>query len=139
MPFKVQSSGAAVLSPTSYESGKAERNVLRTFNALKHGEGLTAGKQGRSGGLLFAIEGGIDGVVLDLIFAEYIIKQEKMSLFVVPEGLTNEEYAIGFRKEDIELKNAVQNILEELAADGTCSAISKKWFGKDIIAKDLLN
>ena len=32
-PVREEHSGAVVLSPILYESGKAERNVLRTFNA----------------------------------------------------------------------------------------------------------
>ena len=46
-----------VLSPASYESGKAEHN------ALKHGKGLTAGKWGRLEGLLLAIQSRVDGIV----------------------------------------------------------------------------
>ena len=46
--------------------------------------------------------------------------------------MTTEEYGIGFRKGDIKLRDEVQRILNEMAADGTVAAISTKWFGTDI-------
>ena len=94
-----------VLSPTSYESGKAERNVLRTFNALKHGEGLTAGKQGRSGGLLFAIQGGIDGVVADELGDD---------LF----HLANRGHVIVLAADGDEVVDVAADFLEVVFADG---------------------
>ena len=42
------------------------------------------------------------------------------------------EYGVGFRKEDEDLRDAVDAILIEMEADGTIEAISTKWFGKNI-------
>ena len=41
-------------------------------------------------------------------------------------------YAIGFRKEDVALRDKVNEILDEMAADGTLAQISQNWFGEDI-------
>ena len=46
--------------------------------------------------------------------------------------MQEEEYAIGFRKQDTELCNKVNTILIEMKEDGTLAEISTKWFGKDI-------
>lgn len=76
--------------------------------------------------------GGVDGVVMDIVVAEYSIKTAGLPFHTLSESLASEEYGIAFRKNDIKLTNEVQSILEQMAADGTVAAISKKWFGNDI-------
>ena len=76
--------------------------------------------------------GGVDGVVMDSVVANYSINQTGKAFKVIDESLANEGYGIGFRKNEPELRDAVWNILKEMKADGTVNAISKKWFGRDI-------
>lgn len=76
--------------------------------------------------------GGVDGVVMDSIVAEYSIELSGMPLALIEESLASEEYGIAFRKGDKQLTDAVQKALEEMAADGTVNRISSKWFGADI-------
>lgn len=57
---------------------------------------------------------------------------KKAEYVVLDEGLSNEVYAIGFRKEDQTLRDAVQKALVELNKEGKAAEISKKWFGEDI-------
>ncbi|MCF0241231.1 MAG: amino acid ABC transporter substrate-binding protein [Treponema sp.] len=76
--------------------------------------------------------GGVDGVVMDSVVGAYSIKTTGKNLVIVSEPLSNEEYGIGFRKNEPELRDAVWNILKEMAQDGTVASISEKWFGSDI-------
>lgn len=76
--------------------------------------------------------GGVDGVVMDSVVANYSIAQTKKPFVVIDESLANEGYGIGFRKSEPELRDEVWNILLEMQKDGTVEAIGKKWFGKDI-------
>ena len=76
--------------------------------------------------------GGVDGVVMDSVVAAYDIKASGKPLEIVSEVLANEAYGVGFRKNEISLRDEVQRILEEMAKDGTVAAISVKWFGSDI-------
>ncbi len=77
--------------------------------------------------------GGVDAVIMDLLVANDNIARSGKGIFkVLDEGLSNEEYGIGFRKGDIALRDAVQNALNDMAADGTLSEIAIKWFGADI-------
>lgn len=78
--------------------------------------------------------GGVDGVVMDSIVANYSIKQTGEPFEVVSEALANEAYGIGFRKNEPELRDEVQKILLEMQKDGTVAKISNAWFGKDISA-----
>ena len=73
-----------------------------------------------------------DAVFLDKIVADYEIKTSGKALKVLPEGLEEEEYAIGFRKNDQKLRDEVQKILVEMKKDGKLAEISTKWFGTDI-------
>lgn len=74
----------------------------------------------------------VDAVFLDSIVANYEIGTGGKAYKVLPDGLSSEEYAIGFRKNDQKLRDEVQKILSEMKADGTLGQISTKWFGKDI-------
>ena len=76
--------------------------------------------------------GGVDGVVMDSVVANYSIAQTGEPFTVISKALANEEYGVGFRKKEPELRNEVEKILKEMAADGTIAKISTKWFGKDI-------
>ena len=77
-------------------------------------------------------EGTLDAVLLDSVVAYYFISTSKESFFVLPDSLGEEDLAIGFRKDDRELRNRVQEIISGMKADGTLGEISKKWFGSDI-------
>ena len=62
-------------------------------------------------------------------------KKEKIYV-TLPEDFGSEEYAIGFRPGDVALAKEVQQILDEMAADGTSKEISEKWFGTNLIVSD---
>ena len=78
--------------------------------------------------------GGVDGVVMDSIVAEYTIKTGNLPLVCVSESLAKEGYGIGFRKDEkgAKLRDDVWATLVEMSKDGTVATISEKWFGKDI-------
>ena len=74
----------------------------------------------------------IDCVFLDNVVANYYITSNNKQYRILQDGLQDEEYAIGFRKQDESLCNKVNEILIDIKKDGTLGEISKKWFGKDI-------
>ena len=74
----------------------------------------------------------VDAVFLDSIEANYEITSAGKDYKVLPDGLEEEEYAIGFRKADQALRDEVQKILSEMKADGKLGEISTEWFGSDI-------
>lgn len=76
--------------------------------------------------------GGVDGVAMDSVVAEYSIKTTGKDFVILDEGLAPEQYGIAFKKGNTELRDKVQNALNEMAADGTIAKISEKWFGRDI-------
>lgn len=76
--------------------------------------------------------GAVDAIAMDNVVASYQIQKRNADFKVLDEAIAAEEYGIGFKKGNDELKDAVQKALEEMAADGTLANISNEWFGKDI-------
>lgn len=72
-----------------------------------------------------------DAVFIDDVVANYYITSNNKDYKVLSDALGEEEYAIGFRKNDTELCEKVNDILTEMKKDGSLGEISTKWFGKD--------
>ncbi len=76
--------------------------------------------------------GVIDAMVMDGVFAYYYVTHSNEPFSVISTPLSTEEYSICFRKNEPELRDEVEIILKEMAADGTIAQISTKWFGQDV-------
>ncbi|MCI9535558.1 MAG: amino acid ABC transporter substrate-binding protein [Lachnospiraceae bacterium] len=78
--------------------------------------------------------GAVDAIAMDVIVAGYQIEQraDGDSYVILEETLASEEYGVGFKKGNEELRDKVQAALEEMAEDGTLKEISDKWFGRDV-------
>jgi len=74
----------------------------------------------------------VDAVFMDSVVANYEITTTGKDYTILTDGLSAEEYAIGFRKGDQALRDEVQRILSEMKADGKVEEISTKWFGSDV-------
>ncbi|MBS7201026.1 amino acid ABC transporter substrate-binding protein [butyrate-producing bacterium] len=77
-------------------------------------------------------QGAVDAVAMDVIVAGYQIKQRNADFKILDDSLSEEEYGVGFKKGNTELRDKVQGALEEMAADGTLAKISDEWFGEDV-------
>ncbi len=76
--------------------------------------------------------GGVDAVLMDKVVGEYKITGMGATDIVSAGKLEDDNYGIGFRKEDGALRDKVQEILIEMKKDGTLEKISTRWFGSDI-------
>ncbi len=76
-----------------------------------------------------------DAVVADKVLLDYVIarKDDPSQYMILGEGFGSEEYAVGVRKDDTVLLAALNQVLDEMKADGTAAEISEKWFGADIV------
>ena len=79
--------------------------------------------------------GRLQAVVVDEFVGRYYITKRPGVYRVLPERLAEEEVGIAFRKGDNALREAVCAAVEAIKADGTYSAISKKWFGVDVLRR----
>ncbi|MBR4430463.1 MAG: amino acid ABC transporter substrate-binding protein [Clostridiales bacterium] len=76
--------------------------------------------------------GSIDAIVMDEIVARYEIQTSGKPFKVLDEAVASEEYGVGFLLGNDALRDQVQKVLEDMAADGTMAKISEKWFGTDV-------
>lgn len=83
-------------------------------------------------GLMDLESGVVEAVVMDEIVAGYYIEHENDNFRILEDKLAAEEYGIGFKKGNTELKDKVQKTMIEMQKDGTLKKISEEWFGEDI-------
>jgi len=76
--------------------------------------------------------GRIDALAVDELVGRYYLSQKPGEYSVLSESLLSEPIGVGLRKEDISLKNKIQQTLDGMFKDGTMKKISIKWFGDDI-------
>ena len=76
--------------------------------------------------------GAIDAVIMDEIVARYQIQSSGKNFKILDQTVASETYGVGFALENTALRDDVQKVLEEMAADGTMAELSNKWFGKDV-------
>lgn len=79
--------------------------------------------------------GRLDCMIIDEVYGGY--KNAKLdNVFAVSEvDFGDDLYAIGFRKGDTELTQAVNDAINALIESGKAAEISEAWFGADIVVK----
>ena len=92
-----------------------------TYNNVKEGfEFLSAGK--------------FDVIIVDEIAARYEIMKNPDAFEIIELTIGPvTEFGIGFRKNDVELRDRVQKVFDEMIKDGTAKKISEQWFQADLI------
>lgn len=106
-------------------TGEISANKIEGIKELKKYDGVTQAFNDLS-------VGRIDSVIADGQVGGYYLKKRGGDLVLLDVKLTNEPVGIGFRKEDTDLRDAVQKALDELKKEGALSKLSEKWFGYDI-------
>lgn len=71
--------------------------------------------------------GAIEALAIDIGVANYQIKSRGEGYEILPDYLATEQYAIGFKLGNTELKDLVESTLQEMAADGTFLKIAEKY------------
>ena len=77
-------------------------------------------------------KGEMDAALVDSVVAYYFVNESEKPFLILSDSFGEDDYAIGFRKEDRALRDKVQEILGEMRADGTLARIAVQWFGSDI-------
>ncbi|OPF87237.1 amino acid ABC transporter substrate-binding protein [Vagococcus martis] len=75
----------------------------------------------------------IDGLIVDNVYANYYIAQQKNSedYAVLDTPFDSAAFAVGIRKSDKELKTKIDEAFKKLKDNGKMKEISEKWFGND--------
>lgn len=113
------------------QSGSTAATALDEAADFKATLGEVVGLKDNMTALMDLEMGGVDVVLMDDVVANYYIATNNKPFELLEETLSTEEYAVGFRKGDEALANAVNEALQEMAKDGKLNEITQKWFGKD--------
>ena len=79
--------------------------------------------------------GRIDAMIVDEVLGQYKNTQLGGIFGVASFDFGDDLYAIGFRKSDTELTEAVNDAIAACIENGKAAEISEKWFGADIVIR----
>ncbi len=99
------------------EEGQAE--LCKTFSSLEVYETYTIAFNDLKAGA-------IDAIAIDVTSGQYLMSDSDEFCFL-DEKLGSEQYAIGFRKDDTELRDTIDKALDDLVKDGTYAKIGEKY------------
>lgn len=77
----------------------------------------------------------LDAVAVDRTMGDYYMMSHAGQYRLLNQPIDSEQYAVGVRRNDSELRNALQKALDQMAADGTSARLSQKWFGENLTLK----
>ena len=132
--FNIHSEGDLEGKIVGTQAGSTSDCYLRQDENLKSSfkEYKTYGK---FFGLIDALKNGeIDVLVCDELIARYEKNKnpDELELIGIKIG-TIMKTAIGLSKDNVALRDEVQNVFDQMVADGTAKKISMEWFNADLI------
>lgn len=71
--------------------------------------------------------GSVDAIAMDIGVAQFRIKKTPDKFVILEEQIATEQYGVGFKKGNTELRDKVQKTLDEMIKDGTFLKIAEKW------------
>ena len=77
--------------------------------------------------------GSVDAICMDIGVAGYQIANRKDAFRILEEQVSSEQYGIGFKLGNTELRDTVEETLKEMVADGTFDRIASKWGLSDAV------
>ena len=76
--------------------------------------------------------GAVDAIVVDIGVADYQL-ESRTGFVMLDDKIRTEQYAVGFKLGNEELRDQVQSTLDEMLKDGTFDDIAKKWDLSDMV------
>ncbi len=76
--------------------------------------------------------GAVDAIAMDIGVAKYQIEGRADEFLILDEEIVKEQYGVGFKLGNTELRDNVQATLMDMVEDGTFEEISNKWFGYNV-------
>lgn len=79
----------------------------------------------------------LDAAAVDKVLIGYQMQQNPGKYRVLDEILGREYYGIGCAKDAVALREAIDQALDELWADGSIETLATKWFGENLVIRDV--
>lgn len=76
--------------------------------------------------------GAVDAIVVDIGVADYQL-ESRTGFVMLDDKIRTEQYAVGFKLGNEELRDQVQSTLDEMVKDGTFDDVAKKWDLSDMV------
>ena len=115
----VQADSSALAALEDEEEGGAAE-LAKTFASLtQYGDYNT--------GFMELESGVIDALAMDIGVAQYQIESRGDGFVMLEEKLATEQYAVGFKLGNTELRDKLEKTLLEMAEDGTVLEIATEW------------
>ncbi len=116
----VQNDSSALAALTGEDTSEENQALAKSLKELQQVADYNSAFMNLESGMA-------DAVAMDIGVANYQLSG-KEDLFVMLEArLSSEEYGVGFKKGNTELRDQVQVTLLEMLYDGTFESIAKKW------------
>lgn len=116
----VQNDSSALAALTGEDATKENKALAASLKELQQVGDYNAAIMNLESGM-------VDAIGMDIGVAAYQLKGKEDTLAILEEHISTEEYGIGFKKGNKELRDQVQKTLLEMLYDGTFDTIVKKW------------
>ena len=116
----VQADSSALAALTGEDASEGNKALCATFKDLQ--------QVGDYNSAFMNLESGaVNAICMDIGVANYEIESRGDKFMMLEDRLSSEEYGIGFKKGNTELRDKVQATLLDMLADGTFDEIAEKW------------
>ena len=116
----VQSDSSALAAFTGEDAEEKNIELAKSFSSLQQvGDYNSA--------FMNLDAGSADAVCMDIGVAKYEVSSRGSQFEILDEHVSTEAYGIGFKKGNTELRNQVQETLNEMLADNTFAKIVEEW------------
>lgn len=116
----VQSDSSALATLTGEDATEENLKLASTFAELQ--------QVGDYNSAFMNLESGaVNAICMDIGVANYEIQSRGNKFVMLEEHLSSEEYGIGFKLGNTQLRDEVENSLLEMLSDGTFNEIATKW------------
>ena len=116
----VQADSSALAALTGEDASEENKALCATFKDLQ--------QVGDYNSAFMNLESGaVNAICMDIGVANYEIESRGDKFMMLEDRLSSEEYGIGFKKGNTELRDKVQATLLDMLADGTFENIAKDW------------
>ena len=115
----VQADSSALAAFTSEDATEENKALAESFSQLQEVADYNSA-------VMNLESGAVDAICMDIGVAKFQQGNHK-ELVILEEKVSSEEYGIGFRKGNTELRDQVQETLYEMVDDGTFARIAEKY------------
>lgn len=116
----VQSDSSALAALTGEDATKENKKLAASLKDLQQVADYNSAFMNLESGM-------VDAIAMDIGVASYQMAAKGDQFVMLEERLSSEEYGIGFKKGNTELRDQVQETLLVMLADGTFDKIVKQW------------